>query len=248
MTERIPIPDDLADAVRTASRVTVLTGAGVSAESGVPTFRDAQTGLWERYSPEELATPEAFSRDPELVWRWYLWRRELVRRASPNPGHHALAALAGRVPELVLVTQNVDGLHQRAGSRDVVELHGNIVRDRCHSCREVASETVTGVDGGIPRCGCGGMLRPDVVWFGEMLPAEALSRAAECARRCDLLLSVGTSSLVYPAAALPYEALTAGVPVAELNPQPTPLTPRVRWSLRGPSGEVLPALYAAAFG
>jgi NAD-dependent deacetylase len=248
MTDAPLIPDDLVDALRAADRVTVLTGAGVSAESGVPTFRDAQTGLWERYSPEDLATPEAFSRDPELVWRWYLWRRELVGRAAPNPGHHALAELAGHVREIVLVTQNVDGLHQRAGSRDVVELHGNITRTRCHACRGVSDAVVESVDACVPRCECGGMLRPDVVWFGEMLPAEALSRAAESARRCDLLLSVGTSSLVYPAAALPYEALTARVPVAEVNPQPTPLTPRVRWSLRGPSGEVLPALVEAAFG
>ena len=248
MTDAISIPDGLVERLRGASRVTALTGAGVSAESGVPTFRDAQTGLWAQYDPQDLATPEAFARNSELVWRWYLWRRELVGKAAPNPAHVALVELGRKVAELVLVTQNVDSLHQRAGSADVIELHGNLTRTRCHSCRRIADEEVVGVDGGVPRCRCGGLLRPDVVWFGEMLPEAALARAAEAARHCDLLLSVGTSSLVYPAAALPYEALTAKVPVVEVNPQPTPLTPRVTWSLRGPAGAVLPALVAAAFG
>ncbi len=242
----VELPEALVADLRGADRAVVLTGAGVSAESGVPTFRDAQTGLWARFDPAELATPEAFRRDPELVWRWYLWRRELVARAEPNPGHAALVRLGALVPELTLVTQNVDGLHQRAGSRDVIELHGSLVRTRCATCGAEAESEVT-LNFGAPRCRCGGLLRPDVVWFGEPLPLAALERAAAAARGCDVFVSVGTSSLVYPAASLPYEALTARAVVVEVNPQPTPLTPRATYSLRGPSGEVLPALVAAAW-
>jgi NAD-dependent deacetylase len=220
----------------------------VSAESGVPTFRDAQTGLWARYDPMQLATPEAFRSDPELVWKWYLWRRDLTAQAEPNPGHEALARLQDLVDELVLVTQNVDGLHARAGSRDVIELHGNLTRSVCFDCGREQPDEVD-LAHGVPRCrACGGMSRPAVVWFGEPLPAVALLRAAEASRNCDLLLSVGTSSLVYPAASLPYEALTAGIPIAEVNPDSTPLTARATWSLRGPAGEVLPAVVEAAFG
>ncbi len=240
----VVIPDDLASAMRQARRIVVLTGAGVSAESGVPTFRDAQTGLWAQYDPAQLATPEAFRSDPELVWGWYLWRRELTRKAEPNPGHGALARLQGLVDELVLVTQNVDGLHARAGSRDVIELHGNIMRTVCFRCGMEDGREVH-LDDGVPRCGaCDGMLRPDVVWFGEPLPMDALTRAAEAARAADVFLSIGTSSLVYPAAGLPYEALTAGVPVVEVNPVPTALSARATWTLRGPSGSVLPRLVA----
>ena len=245
MTSRV-IPTELATALRNAERVVVLTGAGVSAESGVPTFRDAQTGLWARYRAEDLATPEAFRRDPSLVWGWYRWRRELVAGAEPNPGHHAIVELADRVPELTLVTQNVDSLHQRAGSRGVIELHGNIMRTVCADCRQEREDPGEG-EGDPSRCSCGGLLRPDVVWFGEMLPADALEQAGRAARACDLFLCVGTSSLVYPAAALPYEALTGGADVAEVNPAETPLSGRVRWTLRGPSGEVVPALVRAAW-
>ncbi len=247
MSSPFAISADLVDVLRSAERVVVLTGAGVSAESGVPTFRDAQTGLWAQYDPAQLATPEAFRDDPELVWRWYLWRRELVAKAQPNPGHRALVALEGRVPHLVLVTQNVDSLHQRAGSREVLELHGNITRTVCFGCG-APSDAPVDLAGGVPRCGlCGGLLRPDVVWFGEALPADTLARAARESRQADLFISAGTSSLVYPAASLPYEALTGGAALLEVNPDPTPLTSRARWSLRGPSGEILPALLAAAF-
>jgi NAD-dependent deacetylase len=241
----VEIPEPLVDRLRDARRIVVLTGAGVSAESGVPTFRDAQTGLWAQYDPAQLATPEAFRSDPELVWGWYLWRRELTRKAAPNPGHEALARLQDLVDELVLVTQNVDGLHARAGSRDVIELHGNIMRTVCFRCG-VESGGEVDLDSGVPECvACGGPLRPDVVWFGEALPMDALTRAAEAARTSQLFLSVGTSSLVYPAAGLPYEALTAGVPVVEINPAPTALSGRATWTLRGPSGTVLPSLVAA---
>ena len=240
------LPQGLLDALRCARRAVALTGSGISAESGVPTFRDAQTGLWARYDPQELATPEAFARDPELVWRWYSWRRELVERARPNAGHEALAELEGAVPDFVLVTQNVDGLHQEAGSARVLELHGNIRRSRC-SLEDVIVEgdEADGVPSLCPNCGA--PLRPDVVWFGERLPADALAAASEAARSCDLFLSVGTSGLVYPAASLPYEALANGATVVEVNPEGTPFSERADFAVRGRAGEVMPDLVRAAF-
>jgi NAD-dependent deacetylase len=231
-----------AAAIARARHVCVLTGAGISAESGIPTFRDAQEGLWARYDPFDLATPEGFERDPELVWRWYEWRRELIRHALPNAGHHALATLVHRVPRLTLVTQNVDGLHQRAGSTGVIEYHGNILRDRC-TVEQVVVERSRDASGGLPRClGCGGLLRPDVVWFGEMIPREALLSAEAAAEDCDVFLSIGTSSLVYPAAGLARAALRRGATVIEINPGPTDLSPRANLVLRGPSGVLLPAV------
>jgi NAD-dependent deacetylase len=234
-----------AAALANARHVCVLTGAGISAESGIPTFRDALTGLWADFRPEDLATPEAFERDPEFVWQWYEWRRELVRQAQPNAGHLALAELGRRVPRLTLVTQNVDGLHQRAGSAGVIEYHGNILRDRCH-VEQVVAERCPSAAGGLPRCAsCGGLLRPDVVWFGEMIPRDALLLADAASEDCDVFLSVGTSSLVYPAAGLAEMALRRRATVIEINPRATDLTPRADVVLRGPSGRVLPALLEA---
>ena len=228
-----------------ARHVCVLTGAGISAESGIPTFRDALTGLWSRFRPEELATPEAFERDPALVWQWYEWRRELVRQAQPNPGHRALAELAQHLPRLTLVTQNVDGLHQRAGSRDVLEYHGNILRDRC-MLEQVVAERAADSGHGLPRCAaCGGLLRPDVVWFGEPIPQRPMQLAAAAAGDCDVFLSVGTSSLVYPAAGLAEIALGRGAVVIEVNPQPTDLTGQATLVLAAAAGSVLPALLEA---
>lgn len=234
-------------ALRGARHVAVMTGAGISAESGVPTFRDAQTGLWERYEPQELATPEAFARDPRLVWEWYEWRRELVGRAEPNRGHEALVEIERQASRFTLATQNVDGLHRRAGSREVSELHGNLARTVCSEERTAVDPE--GLDGQPPRCpGCGALLRPDVVWFGESLPAGEIERAFSAARECDLFLSVGTSSLVQPAASVPYEALHSGTPVVEVNPEETPLTPHASHALQGPAGEMLPRLVDAAYG
>jgi NAD-dependent deacetylase len=226
----------------------VLTGAGISAESGVPTFRDAQTGLWAKFRPEDLATPEAFARDPRRIWDWYEWRRELVRRVEPNAGHHALVHLAGQVPKLTLVTQNVDGLHQRAGSTGVIEYHGNILRDRC--CSEgTLSQRAPRSDSGLPECArCGALLRPDVVWFGEAIPPQALADADEAAANCDVFLSIGTASVVYPAAGLAARARQYGATVIEINIEPTALTPLAHFSLRGPSGEVLPQLLQSLRG
>lgn len=240
----LPIPSQVIETLRSAGHVAVLTGAGVSAESNIPTFRDAQTGLWAKYSPEELATPQAFRRNPQLVWDWYAWRRELVSRADPNPGHFALVELAGLVPKLTLITQNVDGLHQRAGSDDVIELHGSITRIVCSSDRRVA-ETWSEAGETPPRCpDCDSYLRPDVVWFGESLPTQALHRAFRAAETCDLFLSVGTSALVHPAASLPFTALERRTPTIEINPDETPLTPHATFVLPGPSGQILPALVA----
>jgi NAD-dependent deacetylase len=219
----------------------VLTGSGVSAESGVPTFREAQTGLWERFDPQELATPEAFDRNPALVWDWYAWRRKLITEARPNPGHVAIAEMQHLVPNFALATQNVDGLHQEAGSREAIELHGNIMRTKC----SVEGTSVEDYDRAAspPYCpSCGAPLRPDVVWFGETLPQEALEAAARVARESEVYISVGTSSLVYPAAGLPFEALENGARIVEINPSETPLTRHADYTLRGPAGDVLPRL------
>jgi NAD-dependent deacetylase len=241
------VPQDLIKTLREAENVVALTGSGISAESGVPTFREAQTGLWERYDAQELATPEAFDRNPWLVWEWYEWRRTLVSEAEPNPGHRALAELEGRVPSFTLVTQNVDGLHQRAGSETVLELHGNILRSKC-SWEGVTVELQDCDESVPPRCPhCGAFLRPDVVWFGEMLPARAFEAASEAASGCDLFLSVGTSSLVYPAAGLPYEALDNGATLVEINPSNTPLSGHAHHVVRGLAGEMLPELLRITF-
>ncbi len=248
MSASIAIPAALIAALRAARSVAVLTGAGVSAESGVPTFRDAQQGLWAQFDPRELATPSAFARDPKRVWDWYALRREMVGRVAPNPGHFALAALERRVPDFLLATQNVDGLHQRAGSERVVELHGNITRVRCSREGTVVARWDDGDDAAPPRCPrCGAFLRPDVVWFEELLPPDALAAAEDAARHCDVLLVAGTSAEVYPAAALPEYALRRGARVVEVNPSETPLSAHAVDVLRGPAGVVLPALVAAAF-
>ena len=229
---------------QSAERAVVLTGSGVSAESGVPTFREAQTGLWARFDPQELATPEAFARDPRLVWEWYEWRRNLVAGSTPNPGHLAIVEMESFFSDFTLITQNVDGLHGRAGSHAVIELHGNILRTKC-SVEGAAVEDYDEGEGP-PLCpSCGAPLRPDVVWFGEMLPYDALEAASEAARASDLFLSVGTSSLVYPAAALPFEALENGATLVEINPDRTPLTLHADYALNGQAGEVLPELFQA---
>ena len=206
----------------------------------MPTFREAQTGLWEKYDPLELATPEAFARDPELVWRWYRWRRQLVAGAEPNAGHRALAEMQALVPRLTLVTQNVDGMHQRAGSRDVIEFHGNLFADRCFADGRIVE---TDGDGAVPRCpDCGGHVRPGVVWFGEAIPEPALNAAFAAAADCDVFLSVGTSSIVYPAAGLGDIARQADALTIEVNPNPTDQSDAYTASLRGKAGVVLPKL------
>ena len=233
--------------LQTARHITVLTGAGISAESGVPTFRDAQTGLWARYRPEDLATPQAFRRDPRLVWEWYTWRRGLIGEVKPNPAHLALAAMERVTAKFTLVTQNVDGLHRQAGSSNILELHGNICRTRCFS-EDILIEEWDETEAVPPRCpNCGGLLRPDVVWFGENLPAEALQEALLATQDCDLFFSIGTSTLVEPAASLPFLALRQGAVVVEVNPERTPLTRTATYSFQAPAGQLLPALVAIAW-
>lgn len=242
MAISVEIPDRLVEKLRNARHIAVLTGAGISAESGVPTFREAQTGLWAQYDPQELATPQAFRRNPRLVWEWYAWRRELVNQAEPNPGHRALVALAKLVPQLTLITQNVDGLHQRAGSQNVVCLHGNIMETKCFDHDHPINQWST-TEAIPPICPtCGSLLRPNVVWFGESLPMMALNTAVSAAVSCDLFLAIGTSALVHPAASLPLRAVEHGATLVEINPQATPLTRWATFTLNGPAGEVLPAL------
>ena len=228
-----------------ATRVGVLTGAGVSAESGVPTFRGPQ-GLWRKFRPEELATPEAFARDPKLSWEWYDWRRQKLAACKPNAGHEALVRLERSVAEFTLVTQNVDGLHRAAGSRNVQELHGNIWRLRCTICSHTAEDFRVPLPELPPRCDCGGLLRPDVVWFGEMLPEGPSNSSLKAMSNAEMVLVVGTSGLVHPAASLPLVAKQAGASVIEVNMEETPLSSMADVTLLGPSAVRLPELLQAA--
>lgn len=236
--------------IERAERIAVLTGAGVSKESGVPTFRDALDGLWARYDPQQLATPEAFRANPKLVWDWYEYRRSLVRQAQPNPGHVALAQLQARKPGTVVITQNVDDLHERAGSREVLHLHGNIAGNRCFAdCRgnptPIDISALDWADDSLPACpDCGAWVRPDIVWFGEALPQPVLDRAFDLAQACDLMIVVGTSGLVTPAALLPDIATSAGARLIEVNPDTTRYSAHADVKLSGGSGELLPRVLA----
>jgi NAD-dependent deacetylase len=250
-----PTEEELLASLRRASRVVVFTGSGVSAESGVSTFRDAQTGLWANFDATELATPDAFRRDPALVWGWYEWRRAAVQKAQPNAAHRAIAAMAPRVPTFTLITQNVDDLHERAGSRDVLHLHGRLARPYCEQCSEPWTlpaqpslpDEGTRIDP--PACmGCGGRVRPGVVWFGESLPGREWLAATEAASRCEVFFCVGTSSLVYPAASLTSVAMGAGAVTVQVNPNPTEIDDAVTWSIRGAAGEVLPRTVEKVWG
>ena len=249
------IPQALIDTLQRAKYVVVFTGAGVSAESGIATFRDALTGLWQRFDVSDLATPEAFQRDEELVWGWYEWRRMQVLRAQPNPAHLAIGALARQVPKLTVITQNVDDLHERGGSVGVLHLHGSLHHPHCSVCGN-AHTLPPGIpeepDGGRrlcpPRCHhCGGSVRPGVVWFGEDLPVIELNHAFAAARECDVLFAIGTSGLVQPAAGIPSLARQAGAKVVQVNPMGTQLDNVCIWSLRGAAGMVMPNLLQAAF-
>lgn len=221
-----------------AKVVSVLTGAGVSAESGIPTFRDPG-GIWEKFRPEELANFNAFISDPDFVWSWYQHRREIMREVSPNPGHFALAEMENLFDEFNLITQNIDNLHKRAGSRNITELHGNIERNYCMECRTFYEvEDVS--EKKVLRCEkCGGLIRPDVVWFGEMLPEGALTHAEDCAKRADVFFTIGTSAEVYPAALLPLIAKRSGAYVVEINIKPTVMSMDLDEIISGKSGEIL---------
>lgn len=244
--------EKVAQAIHKANIVAILTGAGVSKESGVPTFRDAMDGLWAKYDPEELATPLAFLANPKLVWDWYQWRREMVSKAKPNPGHIALAKLQEYKARVHVITQNVDDLHEQAGSKDIIHLHGNIAQDKCFkNCQ--GDPTLIDIstldydkDVGPPRCPhCGEFVRPNVVWFGEMLPPDEIRRAAEISKTCDVMLVVGTSGMVSPASRLPEIAKEAKAEVIEVNPDETPISALADWTLRGASGVMLPKVIEA---
>ncbi len=229
--------------LREASSIAVLTGAGVSAESGVPTFR-GNGGLWKQYRAEDLATPGAFARDPKLVWEWYDWRRSVIAKAKPNPGHYALAEAESRARKFTLITQNVDGLHELAGSRNILRLHGSIWMLRCLDCRREYEDRRSPLPELPPRCECGGMLRPGVVWFGESLPTDVWREADAAARSADLFVLIGTSAVVYPAAGLASIAKSSGARVVEINIAETGVSDTIDEFLKGPSGELLPQLVA----
>ncbi len=232
---------ELRQRIAGARRIVAFTGAGISVESGIPTFR-GPGGLWRTYRAEELATANAFHRNPRLVWEWYDSRRQIMAQAEPNAGHRALAALERRCGGFTLVTQNIDGLHNRAGSRRVLKVHGDIWRLRCMDCEHEADDFRTPMPDLPPRCQCGGLLRPGVVWFGEYLPRHIWSEAESAASGAEVFLTIGTSAVVYPAAGLIDTARRSGALIVEVNPQETPYSQSVDHSLRGPAGEILPEL------
>jgi NAD-dependent deacetylase len=246
----VDLSSQLIQALQTAQHIMVLTGAGISAESGLSTFRTPQSGLWERFKPEDLATPGAFERDPQLVWGWYEWRRMQALRAKPNAAHLALKSLEDKIPRLTLVTQNVDDLHERAGSQSVVHLHGLLTRpycEECHRTHSLGSHAPEEPEGGRrldpPRCDhCGARIRPGVVWFGEMLPAAEWAVAQRAAADCDVFLCVGTSAVVQPAASLIDVAFKRGAVTIQVNPNSTGVQSRLSYDLRETAGAVLPAL------
>ncbi len=251
------IPEALIEKLQSAQHLVILTGAGVSAESGIATFRDTLTGLWKNYDAESLASEFGFRADPALVWGWYEWRRHKVLRAKPNPAHHAFAQLAKKVPKLTLITQNVDDLHERAGSTGVLHLHGSLHQPRCLVCDEPyvftdeplpenTMERDIRIDP--PHCHlCDGPIRPGVVWFGEHLPTEAWELAQKACQHCDLMMVIGTSGVVWPVANLPHLADQTGASIVQINPTVTSLNAVAAYNLYGKAGEVLPQLYATAF-
>jgi NAD-dependent deacetylase len=232
---------ELREIINNSKRVTVLTGAGISAESGVPTFRGAD-GIWQNHRATDLATPEAFAKDPELVWEFYNWRRDLLSKVSFNNGHKALVTLENQVDDFTLITQNVDGLHRLAGTRHLLEIHGNMWEVRCTKCGMLTMDRSPSMEP-LPRCAqCDGLLRPNVVWFGESLDPDVLGKAFEAARTCDVMLIVGTSGIVQPAASLSFHAKQAGAIVAEINLEKTPQSGNMDFVIIGKAGEILPML------
>jgi len=223
------------------SKIVFFTGAGISAESGISTFRDTE-GHWSKYDPMKLASPSGFKNDPDLVLGWYGERRRTALHAKPNAGHASITQFQKLFSNSVVITQNVDGLHKRAGNHSILELHGNIHRQKCFKCG-VLADAGKNIKDSIDYCSCGGMLRPDVVWFGENLSGSVLNEAFQAAEDCALLFSIGTSTQVYPAAQLPFTAQQNGAFIIEINPEPTPFSSKANLSLRDQAGEILPKLY-----
>jgi len=228
--------------IKNAQKIVILTGAGISSESGIPTFR-GEEGLWKKYRAEDLATPTAFSHNPELVWEWYDWRRGIIAGKQPNPGHKVLASWESRFPSFHIITQNIDGFHSRAGSKNILELHGNIWKLRCTEENTITENHESPLEKLPPMCpSCGAMLRPHVVWFGESLDMSILHESFQLSTECDLMFIIGTSAVVQPAASIPLRAMDSGAKTVEINPDPTPLTGSVDHSIRGKAGEILPLI------
>ncbi len=233
--------EKLKSVLSSAKKIVFFTGAGISAESGIPTFR-GKDGIWNKMKPEELANFNAFLRNPEIVWEWYQYRKKIVHQASPNAAHLTISELQNYFEEVVVVTQNVDNFHRRAGSKIVYELHGNIEKNYCINCKKRYDDESLPVENKVPTCGCGGLIRPDIVWFGEFLPEEAYSLSETAAETCDLLFIVGTSAVVFPAANIPYIAKRAGKFLIEVNIEKTELSNVADLSLIGKAGEILPQI------
>jgi len=232
------------DAISRAEKLLVFTGAGISKESGVPTFREAD-GLWEKFKAEDFATPDAFKRNPREVWKWYRERRALALKVKPNPGHYAVARFEEAHEDFLVATQNIDNLHTRAGSKNVIELHGNIMHSYCMKCSHKVDESETELEGDVPTCpkeGCNGLMRPKVVWFGEQLDPHDLERSFQFASECDCCIVIGTSGLVYPAAQIPFLARRNDATIIDVNPEPSAITPIADYFLAGPAGQIMPQL------
>lgn len=236
----IEIPQKLIEKLQTSEKIVFFTGAGISAESGIPTFR-GEDGIWNKLSPEELANFNAFMRNPKMVWEWYQYRRKIIHNSKPNAGHLAMVEFEKYFPEVTVITQNVDNLHRRAGSRTVYELHGNIEKNYCIKCKKRYDEDLD-FDDGIPKCECGGLIRPDVVWFGEYLPVDQLRKSEQATISSDIFFVVGTSAVVYPAAGLVYTARQYGSFIVEVNTESTEVSKICDVTFQGKAGEVLPKI------
>jgi NAD-dependent deacetylase len=237
----IKIDKNLIDKLKESESIVFFTGAGISSESGIPTFRGKE-GLWNKFKPEELANFNAFMRNPELVWEWYNYRRKIVHEAKPNAAHLTIAEMQNHFKDVTVVTQNVDNLHRRAGSKKIFELHGNIERNFCINCKKFHNEELD-FSAGVPKCECGGLIRPDVVWFGEYLPEDQFRGGELAAMKADVFFVVGTSAVVYPAAGLVYTAKASGATIVEINIEETDISSSVNYSYFGKAGEILPRIF-----
>jgi NAD-dependent deacetylase len=237
----IQVDNNLIGTLKESESIVFFTGAGISAESGIPTFRGKE-GLWNKFRPEELASFDAFIKNPELVWEWYNYRRKIVHEAKPNAAHLTIAEMQNHFKDVTVVTQNVDNLHRRAGSKKIYELHGNIERNFCINCKKFHNEELD-FSTGVPKCECGGLLRPDVVWFGEHLPEDQFLGGEKAAIKSDIFFVVGTSVVVYPAAGLIYTAKASGSIIVEINIEATTLSDTANYSFFGKAGEILPKIF-----